>query len=287
MGRGRGGIARAAVAAVAVVIGACASGCWFGDDDTLCGSNEDGDSDGTPSGVALPPPNGRVDYQLGGAYPPPEGVSIVERDRTAAVADGLYNICYVNGFQIQPDEEAFWLDDHPDLILRDMDGEPIIDKDWNEMLIDVSTPDKRSQVAAIIGEGIAGCASAGFDAVEIDNLDSYTRSEERLREDDAVAAMRLFAEASHALGLAVAQKNSAELVCRRADLGTDFAVVEECNRYNECEDYTAAYDDRVIIVEYRREDFDRGCDAFPDLSIVLRDLELVTPEQNGYVFDDC
>jgi hypothetical protein len=44
---------------------------------------------------------------------------IVSRDRTASPAAGLYNICYVNGFQIQPDEEALWLAEHPDLILRD------------------------------------------------------------------------------------------------------------------------------------------------------------------------
>src|SRR4051812_45608807 len=87
--------------------------------------------------LTLPPLDAPVDYQLGGAYDPPDGVQIVSRDRNAAPAAGLYNICYVNGFQIQPDEEAFWLDDHPDLILRDGQGEPVIDADWDETLIDV------------------------------------------------------------------------------------------------------------------------------------------------------
>src|SRR5262249_25387325 len=147
-----------------------------------------GDDDAPGSAaVHLPPANAPFDYQLGGAYPPPAGVQIVSRDRTAAIAAGLYNVCYVNGFQIQPDETQFWMTEHPDLILRDAGGNPVIDTEWNEMLIDVSTADKRAAVAAIVGGWIDGCHQAGFDAVEIDNLDSYTRSKGLLVEDDAVA----------------------------------------------------------------------------------------------------
>jgi hypothetical protein len=43
----------------------------------------------------------------------------------------------------------------------------------------------------------------------------------------------------------------------------------------------------VIVIEYRDADFSKGCSAFPELSIVLRDRNLVTPTQSGYVFDDC
>lgn len=241
---------------------------------------------GSPA-PALPPEGAPFDYQLGGAYTPPRGVRIVARDRTAPIAAGLYNVCYVNGFQIQPGEEGFWLDEHPDLILRDASGEPVIDPDWDEMLIDVGTPEKRARVAAIVGGWIRGCAADGFDAVEIDNLDSFSRSGGLLREDDAVAAVRLFADTAHAEGLAIAQKNAAELVARRAEMGTDFAVAEECNRYSECDVYTGAYGDAVLVIEYRRADFDAGCAEFPGLSIVLRDLDLVTPADAGYVYDAC
>ena len=75
-------------------------------------------SDGSGSS-ALPTPGAAFDYQLGGAYTPPAGVTVVSRDRTATPASGLYNICYVNGFQIQPDEASWWQAQHPDLILRD------------------------------------------------------------------------------------------------------------------------------------------------------------------------
>ncbi len=248
----------------------------------------DARGDGAIGPLVLPPTNGGLDYQLGGAYPPPAGVTIVARDRTAAPAPGVYSVCYVNGFQIQPDEAQTWLSDHPDLILRDAGGQPVIDPDWDEMLIDVSTPAKRTAVAAIVGGWIGGCADAGFAAVEIDNLDSFSRSGGRLTEAHAVAAMRLFADAAHARGLPIGQKNAAELVGRKAELGTDFAVAEECNRFSECDAYTAGYGDHVLVIEYRRADFTAGCAAWgARLPIVLRDVNLVARGQAGYVFDGC
>lgn len=237
--------------------------------------------------MKLPPTNEGLDYQLGGAYAPSADVKIVSRDRQERTATGLYNICYVNGFQIQPNEEDFWTSQHADLILRDASGTPIIDADWNEMLIDVSTPAKRTAVAAIVETWIEGCHQAGFDAIEIDNLDSFTRSSGKLTEEDAVLAMRLFADAAHARGMAAAQKNSAELVGRKAELGTDFVVAEECNRFSECQDYEAGYGDHVLVIEYRTQDFTAGCSAFPNLSIVLRDRDLVVPASSAYVFGGC
>lgn len=268
-----------ALALVATAVLGCGGGDGGGDDGPVAGDG--------PSNLVLPPVNAAVDYQLGGAYPPPAGVAIVSRDRSAAPTGNLYDICYVNGFQIQPSEETFWMTGHPDLILRDQNGAPVIDTDWNEMLIDVGTPEKRTAVAAIVDGWIDGCAAAGFDALEIDNLDSFSRSGGRLTEEDAVAAMRLFADAAHARGMPAAQKNSAELVGRKAELGTDFVVAEECNQFTECDTYTAAYGDHVIVIEYQRADFDVGCSAFPELSIVLRDRDLVVPGRVAYVFDGC
>ena len=252
-----------------------------GDDDAAVGG------DGPPSSVTLPPVNAKVDYQLGGAYPPPMGVTVVSRDRKATRADGLYNICYVNGFQIQPDEEDYWLTGHPDLILRDAGGTIVKDTQWNEMILDIRLAEKRTAIASIVGGWIRECAQNSYNAVEIDNLDSYSRSQGLLLEDQAVMTMKMLADHAHATNLAIAQKNSSELVARKTELGTDFAVSEECNRYNECPMYTAGYGDNVIVIEYRRQDFTAGCTAFPNLSIVLRDLNVVTPSTSGYVYDGC
>ena len=232
-------------------------------------------------------PDVSFDYQLGGAYPPPAGVELLVRDRKDRPAPGRYNVCYVNGFQTQPDERDFWTREHPDLVLRDEGGQPVVDPDWDEWLLDVTTAAKRRRLATIVGDWIARCADDGFDAVEIDNLDSYSRSGGRISEDDAVAFLALLSARAHAVGLAIAQKNAAELLPRRDEMGTDFAVVEECNRYDECDAFARAYADRILVVEYRRRDFDRGCRRYPGLSIVLRDRDLRTPDQPGYVYDGC
>lgn len=241
----------------------------------------------SPVEVELPPPDGGLDYQLGGAYDPPRGVQIVSRDRNDAPAAGLYNICYVNGFQAQPDEDAFWLEEHPDLVLRDENGDPVIDPDWDEMLLDTSTEEKRTELAAIVGGWIVGCGEAGYQAVEIDNLDTYSRSDGLLTQDHNVAFMALLSAAAHDAGMAIAQKNSTEILDRASEMGTDFAVAEECSTYDECGDYVGTYGDAVLMIEYQPGDFDNGCADFPGHSIVLRDLYLTTPGDGDYVYDAC
>ncbi len=105
-------------------------------------------TDASVAEFALPPPNAGLDYQLGGGYELPQGVSIVSRDRTDTPAPGAYNICYLNGFQVQPGEEGDW---DEDLLLRDDEGEVVIDEDWDEALLDVSSADKRERIAAVVG----------------------------------------------------------------------------------------------------------------------------------------
>lgn len=72
---------------------------------------------------SLPPVNGVFDYQLGGAYAPESNVQIVTRDSGAAALAGKYNICYVNGFQTQPQDKSFWETNYPNLLLRRADGQ--------------------------------------------------------------------------------------------------------------------------------------------------------------------
>ena len=78
----------------------------------------------------------------------------------------------------------------------------------------VSTAQQREALLAIVGPWVDGCAADGFDAVEIDNLDSHTRYD-GLDEDDAVAFVSELADRAHDAGLAIADKNSAQLLDRR------------------------------------------------------------------------
>ncbi|MCF3166694.1 MULTISPECIES: endo alpha-1,4 polygalactosaminidase [Streptomyces] len=238
--------------------------------------------------VVPPTAHVRFDYQLGGAYPPPAGVGAVSRDRGARPADGLYNVCYVNAFQTQPDALDWWESNEPDLLLRDGDGEPVEDDAWGEALLDTSTATKRSRLAKIVGGWIDGCATSGFQAVEPDNLDSYERSDGLLTPEHNAAFAKLLADRAHAAGLAIGQKNTTDLLERRKEIGFDFAVVEECGRYDECGDFADAYDDRVFVVEYADRDFARACASVgARASVVRRDLDVVPAGRPGYVHRTC
>ena len=220
---------------------------------------------------ALPPTGTSWDYQLGGDRPVPDHVGIVARDRTSEPIEGRYNVCYVNGFQTQPDARRFWKR-HWRLVLK-KDGEPVVDGAWGEWLLDISTRSKRARLARIVGRWTAGCAEDGFDAVEYDNLDSFTRSRGRLDARDAKRyAARLVARA-HEEGLAAAQKNRAGW--DGTVVGYDFAVAEECAQWRECGAYVDTYGSAVLAVEYRNKSFRRACRSWADeIAVVRRDVGL-------------
>lgn len=242
--------------------------------------------------LRLPPPDAGFDYQLGGAYDPAASVGIVDRDRTESPVPGVYNICYLNAFQTQPEEAEAWMRDHPEFLLRD-GGELVTDPAWpGEYLLDVSTSAKRAALAEIEGKWIDDCATAGYDAVEPDNLDTYSRFPDLLTDDAAVAFSRLLAERAHRVGLAIGQKNAAGLGSRgRDEAGFDFAVVEECEAYSECDDYTAVYGRHVLEIEYTDSGdgvFERACEARGgDLPIILRDRDVVPEGDPGYHYESC
>ena len=236
-----------------------------------------------------PPANASFDYQIGQPYTPPTGVTVVSRDRTASPASGIYNICYVNAFQAQPDADSWWKTNHPDLLLHDAKGNLVIDKDWDEILLDFSTAAKRTALTTVVGEWMDGCASKGFKAVEPDNLDSWTRSNGLLTESQAVAYAASLTSYAHGKGLAVGQKNTADLGTANArQIGFDFAVAEECADFNECQNFTATYGDNVIVIEYTQSQFTKACSSYGSkLSIVLRDVVVTAPGSGSYVFKTC
>jgi hypothetical protein len=231
---------------------------------------------GEDAAPALPPANADWDYQLGGDRPVPPRVGIVDRDRHSSPVAGRYNICYVNAFQTQSDERRFWRDSPRRwrLVLKDH-GKPVVDSAWGEWLLDTRTAARRQRLAAIVGRWVDRCAADGFDAVEYDNLDSFSRSDHLITRADARRYARLITVRAHGDGLAAAQKNWVELGARGPRLGFDFAVAEECGRWRECAGYVATYGDEVLAVEYRRKDFRWTCRHYGDrLSVVLRDVDL-------------
>jgi hypothetical protein len=225
--------------------------------------------------VALPPVNAGFDYQIGGAYPLPAGVSVVTRD-WRATAGGDYAVCYVNAFQSQKEEH--W---PRSLVLRQYE-----DPDWpGEFAIDISTPRQRTRAARFVTHRLRRCAAKGFRAVELDNLDAWTRfpGAPNTRRDTIAYARKLIRRA-HRAGLAAAQKNTPQL----RGVGFDFAVAEECARYRECGRYRRQYGDHVLAIEYRRRDFDRACRTIGGtISVVLRDVDVTPPGSRSYRFATC
>ncbi|UYM03804.1 endo alpha-1,4 polygalactosaminidase [Solicola gregarius] len=245
------------------------------------------------AGVHKPPVNGRADYQLGGAYRPAKGVDIVTRDRSALPAKGRYNICYVNSFQTQPGSLRWWKRHHPRLLLRNRRGQLVHDPGWpGEVLLDTSATSKRRAIARAQKRWYAGCARTGFDAVEPDNLDSWTRSRRLLTRRDNVALARRLTRLAHHNGLAIAQKNTPQLSRRQSRrVGFDFAVAEECEVYRECGRYTRTYGRRVIEIEYTdngRRAFKRACRKRGGrISVLLRDRDVVPRGNPAYRYRWC
>jgi hypothetical protein len=245
------------------------------------------------SAVTLPPTNTQFDYQIGGAYTPLSEVSIVDRDRNAAPVSGKYNICYVNAFQTQPEESEWWIANHNELLLKNANGRYIIDGQWNEILLDISTAAKREAIAEIVGGWIDGCRTSGFNAVEPDNLESWTRSRRLLTQTQAVAYATILAARAHSDELAIAQKNTSEIgTVGKLRIGFDFAIAEECHAYRECGEYMEVFGTQVYEIEYEDNggltNFNSACtDHGARISIIFRDRLVTTPSEGRYLYRWC
>jgi hypothetical protein len=208
-------------------------------------------------------------------------VTIVDRDRTDSPVPGKYNVCYVNAFQSQPGESSAW----GSLLLR-KNGALVEDPDWaGEYIVDTRQADG---VVALVGGWIASCASRGFQAVELDNLDSFGRSAGLLTEADNLAVFARLVTAGHRAGVAVAQKNTVELTAQARAAGADFAVAEECQRYSECSGFSDVYGTAWVEIEYRAADFTTACTARgATTSVILRDVDVVPLGSSRYVYRSC
>lgn len=120
---------------------------------------------------------------------------------------GIYSSCYVNGFQTQPGELKRW----PKSLLLRRGGKRPFDRGWpDEVVLNTSTALKRKRIARIMTPWTGACAAKGFNAIEFDNLDSFTRSRGLLNFRNNLLLARDLVSISHRAGLAVGQKNTVE-----------------------------------------------------------------------------
>ena len=202
---------------------------------------------------------------------------------TALGTESSYSICYVNAFQTQPDGDG----ERPDLT-SNWPGEVVMtsmeDPSWpGEFPIDISTPEKRERAAAHVSKMVATCKEKLFAAVEFDNLDSFTRYAP-ITKENTVEYAKLLVKDAHSMGLAVAQKNTLDLIASgdHTAIGFDFAVVEECGTYDECAAFRDAYGGKMVAVEYTQKGFDNACATIGDTSaVVMRDVPVSMPDSSS------
>jgi hypothetical protein len=176
-------------------------------------------------------------------------IDLYEADGTtpasATVADihdrGAHAICYVDAGTWEnwrPDAGAF-----PPDVLGKTNGWP------GERWLDIRRLDV---LVPIMQARVARCATAGFDAVEFDNMDAaFNRSGFPVSPAQQIEFNRAMAEVAHDEGLAVGLKNDVDQLSQLLP-DFDFAVNEQCQQYSECGGYDAwiAAGKAVVQVEY-------------------------------------
>lgn len=97
------------------------------------------------------------------------------------------------------------------------------------------------------------CRDKGFDAVEADLVETYREQNTgfSITREQQIAYNRMLVELAHERDMAIALKNAPDLVADMVD-EYDFAVVEECFMFDECDAYKPFIDQgkAVLHVEY-------------------------------------
>lgn len=228
-----------------------------------------------PGGERWSPQPGRQwQWQLAGTPSAVRGVGIYGMDGQEtpeqAVRDfadrGMHTICYFSAGSVEdwrPDADRF-----PDeVISKPLDG-------WKgESWLDIRRLDVLLPIQAA---RMDDCVRKGFDAVEADNVDGYVNDTGfPLTAEDQLRYNRALARLAHERGLSIGLKNDMDQIAE-LEPDFDFAINEECFRYDECEAYRpfVAAGKAVFNVEY--EETPGRCEKARELGItsMLKNLDL-------------
>jgi hypothetical protein len=140
-------------------------------------------------------------------------------------ARGRRTVCYFSAGSLErwrPDAGRF-----PRAVVgQPLDGWP------GERWLDIRRIDA---LAPIVRSRLDLCRAKGFDGVEPDNVDGYDNATGfRIRAADQLRFNRFLAREAHARGLSVGLKNDVDQAAA-LEPSFDWALVEECFRYRECE----------------------------------------------------
>lgn len=159
--------------------------------------------------------------------------------------DGRLITCYFSAGSVEDWRED--AGDFPDeAIGRKLDG-------WaGERWLDIRHP----AVMDVMLDRLDRSAARGCDLVEPDNVDAWDNNTGfDLNRDDTLAFLKTLANGAHERGMGIAKKNGAGTV-DELEPWFDMAVVEECARYEECDDWDVFVDaDKPVLqAEYTDKD---------------------------------
>jgi hypothetical protein len=166
-----------------------------------------------------------------------------EASEVAALhAQGKHVICYIDAGtaeKFRPDYGEF-----PAATLGRSNGWP------GERWLDIR---QLGAIEPIMAARFRMCREKGFDAVEPDNIEAFAnKSGFEISPAQQLTYNEWIANEVHALGMAVLQKNDGEQSVQ-LQLYFDGALSEQCNQYNECDDFEPylAAGKPVLNAEYR------------------------------------
>jgi hypothetical protein len=217
---------------------------------------------------------GKLDTAVPAAVYDVDGFETSAAEVAALHAQGKHVVCYIDvgtAESFRPDYAQF-----PKYVLGKSNGWP------GEKWLDIR---RLPVLEPIMTSRFQMCREKGFDAIEPDNIEAFSnRSGFPLTAADQLTYNKWVAQETHALGLAVLQKNDGEQTPQQQPY-FDGALTEQCHQYDECaafEPYLAA-GKPVINAEYRLKDA-RFCAADDALGIVGARFNLAL---NGKRFEPC
>ncbi|KAI5476542.1 hypothetical protein MNV49_007552 [Pseudohyphozyma bogoriensis] len=151
---------------------------------------------------------------------------------------------------------------------------------WDEWWLDIHSAACIANVKSVMQARLQMAADKGCDGVEPDNVDSDTNDNGQGNTAADQLSYNLWtAETAHSLGLAVALKNAGDqLTANTAEIvaAYDFAIVEQCEQYDECDVYQPFVDagKAAFDIEYQSEKDAAPVDKTGWFSLEYSDEEL-------------
>jgi len=152
--------------------------------------------------------------------------------------NGKKVICYFSaGTYEVAREEAKGMLDVKGLVRNKMEG-------WNEYWLDF----RIDAIKSFMTERLDIAKSKNCDGIEFDNVDTYfnVKWSDALTLKDQLNYDKWLASEAHSRNMAAGFKNSIELLEDLKD-DFDFAINEECNEYNECDDYSVFLKNNLAV----------------------------------------